>query len=261
MAWMLDEYSQKRGYSPAIVTGKPVDLGGSLGREEATGRGVLITMREAAKDYGLEWRGARAVIQGFGNVGMHLARLLHDEGVRVIAVTDVDGGVLNEKGLDIPALMVHNEAARTVGGFKGGQSLAGNDIWKIPCEFMIPAALGGVITKEDNVDQLDCKMVVEAANGPTTPIADKVLHERGVPVLPDFLANAGGVVVSYFEWTQNLQQLRWELEQVNTALERKMVAAYRDVYRLAKEKSVSLRTAAYAIALKRVAYAEEMRGH
>jgi glutamate dehydrogenase (NAD(P)+) len=261
MAWMLDEYSQKRGYSPAIVTGKPVDLGGSLGREEATGRGVLITMREAAKDYGLPWRGARAVIQGFGNVGMHLARLLHDEGVRILAVTDVDGGVLNEKGLDIPALMVHNEAARTVGGFKGGQALAGNDIWKIPCEFMIPAALGGVITKEDNVDQLDCKMVVEAANGPTTPIADKVLHERGVPVLPDFLANAGGVVVSYFEWTQNLQQLRWELEQVNTALERKMVAAYRDVYGLAKEKNVSLRTAAYAIALKRVAYAEEMRGH
>lgn len=261
MAWMLDEYSSKRGYSPAIVTGKPIDLGGSLGREEATGRGVVIVMREAARDYGVPWKGGRAVIQGFGNVGLHLARILHEEGVRVIAVTDVDGGVINENGIDIPALIQHNASANTVGGFAGGDTLAGDRIWDVPCEFMVPAALGGVITKEDNVDRLDCKMVVEAANGPTTPIADKVLHDRGIPVLPDFLANAGGVVVSYFEWTQNLQQLRWELEQVNTALERKMVAAYRDVHRLAREKGVSLRTAAYAIALKRVAYAEEMRGH
>ena len=261
MAWMLDEYSSKKGYSPAIVTGKPVDLGGSLGREEATGRGVMIVMREAAADYGLTWQRSTAVIQGFGNVGAHLARILHDEGVRVLAVTDVDGGVYNENGLDVPALLLHNEKARTVGGFAGAKALKGDDIWDIPCDFMVPAALGGVITKEDNVDRLKCKMVVEAANGPTTPIADKILEERGIPVLPDFLANAGGVVVSYFEWTQNLQQLRWELEQVNTALERKMVAAYHDVQRLAKEKKVSLRTAAYAIALKRVAYAEEMRGH
>ncbi|HEY0673077.1 MAG TPA: Glu/Leu/Phe/Val dehydrogenase dimerization domain-containing protein [Longimicrobiales bacterium] len=261
MAWMLDEYSSKKGYSPAIVTGKPVDLGGSLGREEATGRGVMIIMREAARDYGVTWKGGTAVIQGFGNVGLHLARILHEEGVRVIAVTDVDGGVLNEKGLDVPALIDHNERARTVGGFAGADALAGEKIWDIPCDYLVPAALGGVITKEDNVHKLDCKMVVEAANGPTTPIADKVLHDRGIPVLPDFLANAGGVVVSYFEWTQNLQQLRWELEQVNVALERKMVAAYRDVYRLAQEKQVPLRTAAYAIALKRVAYAEEMRGH
>ena len=261
MAWMLDEYSSKKGYSPAIVTGKPVDLGGSLGREEATGRGVMITMREAARDYGITWKGSTAVIQGFGNVGLHLARILHDEGVRVIAVTDVDGGVLNEKGLDVPALVIHNEKAKTVGGFAGAQPLAGEKIWDVPCDFMVPAALGGVITKEDNVDRLNCKMVVEAANGPTTPIADKVLHDRGIPVLPDFLANAGGVVVSYFEWTQNLQQLRWELDQVNAGLERKMVAAYRDVHNLAKEKNVPLRTAAYAIALKRVAYAEEMRGH
>ena len=261
MAWMLDEYSSKKGYSPAIVTGKPIDLGGSLGREEATGRGVMITMREAARDYGVPWKGGTAVIQGFGNVGLHLARILHDEGVRVIAVTDVDGGVVNLQGLDLPKLIEHNAKVNTVGGFAGGDVLAGDKIWDVPCDFMVPAALGGVITKEDNVERLRCKMVVEAANGPTTPIADKVLHDRGIPVLPDFLANAGGVVVSYFEWTQNLQQLRWELEQVNTALERKMVAAYRDVYRLATEKGVPLRTAAYAIALKRVAYAEEMRGH
>jgi glutamate dehydrogenase (NAD(P)+) len=260
MAWMLDEYSSKRGYTPAVVTGKPIDLGGSLGREEATGRGVVILMREAARDYGIMWQGGRAVIQGFGNVGLHLARILHEEGVRVVAVTDVDGGVINEKGLDVPALIEHNARARTVGGFAGGDVLAGDKIWDVPCEFMVPAALGGVITKEDNVNRLVCKMVVEAANGPTTPIADKVLHDRGIPVLPDFLANAGGVVVSYFEWTQNLQQLRWELDQVNSALERKMVSAYREVYGLAKEKGVPLRTAAYAIALRRVAHAEEMRG-
>lgn len=261
MAWMLDEYSAKKGYTPAIVTGKPVDLGGSLGREEATGRGVMIVMREAAKDYGVPWRGSRAVIQGFGNVGAHLARILHEEGVNVIAVTDADGGVANDKGLDIPALFAHAQKHGTVRGFESAESMTNEKLWTVPCEFMVPAALGGVITKEDNATVLDCKFLVEAANGPTTPIADKVLEERGIIVLPDFLANAGGVVVSYFEWTQNLQQLRWELEQVQSALERKMVAAYRDVYALAQERGVDLRTAAYAIALSRVAAAEEMRGH
>ncbi|MGQ0562129.1 MAG: Glu/Leu/Phe/Val family dehydrogenase [Gemmatimonadota bacterium] len=261
MAWMLDEYSSKKGYSPAIVTGKPVDLGGSLGREEATGRGVMILMREAARDYGVPWQGSRAVIQGFGNVGAHLARLLDLEGVKVVAVTDADGGVMNEKGLDIPALFEHARREGTVRGFASADPITNQQLWRIPCEFMVPAALGGVITKEDNATLLDCKFLVEAANGPTTPIADKVLEERGIVVLPDFLTNAGGVVVSYFEWTQNLQQLRWELDQVNTALEKKMVAAYRDVYGTAQERGVDLRTAAYAIALARVAYAEEMRGH
>jgi glutamate dehydrogenase (NAD(P)+) len=261
MAWMLDEYSSKKGYSPAIVTGKPVSLGGSLGREEATGRGVMIVMREAAKDFGTKWKGATAVIQGFGNVGSHLSTCLNSEGVKVIAVTDVDGGIVNEKGLDIPALFEHVRRERTVGGFAEAQQITNDELWRIPCDYMIPAALGGVITKEDNVNDLQCKMVVEAANGPTTPIADKILEQRGIPILPDFLANAGGVVVSYFEWTQNLQQLRWELEQVNAGLERKMVAAYREVYALAKERGVPMRTAAYAIALRRVAEAEEMRGH
>ena len=261
MAWMLDEYSSKKGYSPAIVTGKPIDLGGSLGREEATGRGVMIIMREAAKDYGVPWKGARVVIQGFGNVGGHLARILHEEGVKVIAVTDADGGVANENGLDIPSLFAHVQKTKTVAGFKNGTTVSNTQLWKIPCEFLVPAALGGVITKEDNVNDIDCKMLVEAANGPTTPIADKILQERGVVVLPDFLANAGGVVVSYFEWTQNLQQLRWDIEQVNAGLEKKMVAAYRDVYRMATERGVDLRTAAYMIALKRVADAEELRGH
>jgi len=261
MAWLLDEYSAKKGYSPAIVTGKPVDLGGSLGREEATGRGVMIVMREAARDYGVAWKGARVAIQGFGNVGSHLARLLDLEGVKVIAVTDAMGGIMNEAGLDIPALFEHALKHKSIEGFTMGTPITNEQLWSVPCDFMVPAALGGVITKEENADILDCKFLVEAANGPTTPIADKLLAERGIIVLPDFLANAGGVVVSYFEWTQNLQQMRWEIDQVNTMLERKMVAAYRDVYRMAKERNVDLRTAAYAIALARVAYAEEMRGH
>jgi glutamate dehydrogenase (NAD(P)+) len=261
MAWLLDEYSRKAGYSPAVVTGKPVSLGGSLGRDEATGRGVMIVMREAARDHGITWHGATAAIQGFGNVGSHLARCLADEGVLVVAVTDVDGGVYDEAGLDVAALDRYAQEHRTVGGFPDAEALDGDALWTVPCDFLVPAALGSVITKEHNAELLACRMVVEGANAPTTPIADKILAERGIPVLPDFLANAGGVVVSYFEWTQNLQQMRWELDQVRTTLERKMVAAYRDVYALSKERGVPLRTAAYALALRRVADAEELRGH
>jgi glutamate dehydrogenase (NAD(P)+) len=261
MAWMLDEYSQKKGYSPAVVTGKPVSLGGSYGREEATGRGVMISMGEAARDLGLPWEGATAAIQGFGNVGSHLAESLVTEGVKVIAVTDAEGGVHDESGLDIPALSAYVSQHRTVAGFKGGLAITNDQLWRIPCDFMVPAALGSVITKEDNADELQCRMLVEAANAPTTPIADKILNQRGIVVLPDFLANAGGVVVSYFEWTQNLQQLRWDIEQVHAGLEKKMVNAYRDVSTLARERSVPLRTAAYAISLQRVADAEDLRGN
>jgi glutamate dehydrogenase (NAD(P)+) len=261
MAWMLDEYSQKRGYSPAVVTGKPVSLGGSLGREEATGRGVMITMREAARDMGLPWEGATAAIQGFGNVGSHLAEVLVAEGIKVIAISDADGGVHNDKGLDIAALLAYAKEHRTVAGFRDAVAITNDQLWRIPCDFMVPAALGSVITREDNAADLQCRVLVEAANAPTTPIADKILHQRGIIVLPDFLTNAGGVVVSYFEWTQNLQQLRWEIEQVNEALERKMVTAYSAVSELARERGVPLRTAAYAISLQRVADAEELRGN
>ncbi|MHB1169011.1 MAG: Glu/Leu/Phe/Val family dehydrogenase [Longimicrobiales bacterium] len=260
MAWMLDEYSSKRGYSPAIVTGKPITLGGSYGRQAATGRGVMIVMRETAKDYGIPWKDGTAALQGFGNVGSHLANFLYDEGVRIIAVTDATGGVYNEAGLDIPALTRHVQRTGGAAEFEGGDPLSNEKLWSVPCDYMIPAALGGVITKEDNANELACRVLVEAANGPTTPIADKILAERGILVLPDFLANAGGVVVSYFEWTQNLQQFRWDEEQVNSALEKKMVAAYREVTGVAREHDVSLRTAAYAIALRRVSEAEEMRG-
>ena len=261
MAWMLDEYSQKKGYSPAVVTGKPVSLGGSLGREEATGRGVMVCMREAARDMGLPWKGATAAIQGFGNVGSHLATSLVAEGVKVIAVTDAEGGVYNENGLDIPELLAYAIQHRTVAGFQKAEALTNDKLWRVPCDYMVPAALGSVITKEDNADELQCRVLVEAANAPTTPIADKILNQRGIIVLPDFLANAGGVVVSYFEWTQNLQQLRWDIEQVHAGLEKKMVRAYHDVATLARERSVPLRTAAYAMSLQRVADAEDLRGN
>jgi glutamate dehydrogenase (NAD(P)+) len=261
MAWMLDEYSQKKGYSPAVVTGKPVSLGGSLGREEATGRGVMICMREAAQDLGLPWKGATAAIQGFGNVGSHLAMSLTTQGVKVVAVTDAEGGVYNPDGLDIPELLAYALQHRTVAGFTKAEALSNEQLWRVPCDYMVPAALGSVITKEDNAELLECRMLVEAANAPTTPIADKILNKRGIVVLPDFLANAGGVVVSYFEWTQNLQQLRWDIEEVYAGLEKKMVTAYRTVAELARERSVPLRTAAYAISLQRVADAEDLRGN
>ena len=262
MAWLLDEYSSRAGYSPACVTGKPVELGGSLGRSEATGRGVMIVMREAAKFHGIEWKGARVAIQGFGNVGSHLAACAHAEGLRVVAVTDVDGGAYDDRGLDIPALEAHVARAGTVAGFEGGEPLEGEAIWGVPCEFMVPAALGGVINREGNAKAMDCRMVVEAANAPTTPVADKILtDDRGIPVIPDILANAGGVVVSYFEWTQNLQQLRWDLDEVRRMLEKKLVAAFADVRKRAEADGVCYRDAAYRIAVRRVADAEELRGH
>ncbi len=263
MAWMLDEYSAKYGYTPAAVTGKPIALGGSLGREEATGRGVAIIMKNYSRDSGIPIKGARVVIQGFGNVGAHLALFLHELGAKVVATSDVYGGLHNEDGLDIPALFEHTYKQRKpVAEFDGGDKLTNHDddIWNIPCEWLVPAALGSVITKEKNANTIDCKVVVEAANSPTTPIADKILEARNIQVLPDFLVNAGGVVVSYFEWTQNLQQEPWTLDQVNNGLEVKMNKAYDVVRDLADKKGVLWRTAALAIALRRVADAEALRG-
>jgi glutamate dehydrogenase (NAD(P)+) len=263
MAWMLDEYSAKNGYTPAAVTGKPVSLGGSLGREEATGRGVMLIMQEYSRDHGVPIKDGRVVIQGFGNVGAHLALFLHELGAKVVAVSDVYGGLHNEKGLDIPTLFEHAYKQRKpVAEFAGGDTLANadEDIWRVSCDWLVPAALGSVITREKNASDLDCRVVVEAANSPTTPIADKILEARGIAVLPDFLVNAGGVVVSYFEWTQNLQQEPWTLERVNHGLETKMCRAYEVVHSLSDEKGVPWRTAALAIALRRVADAESLRG-
>jgi glutamate dehydrogenase (NAD(P)+) len=262
MAWLLDEYSKRNGYTPAVVTGKPVALGGSLGREEATAQGVVYVMEAYAADEGLAIDGSRVVIQGFGNVGAHTARLLHEHGARVIAVTDVDGGLHNERGLDIPKLFTHAYRQRKpVAEFVGGDPITNEALWRVPCDWLIPAALGGVICKDRNANDIECGVVVEAANAPTTPIADKVLESRGVTVLPDFLVNAGGVIVSYFEWAQNLQQHPWTFERVNEELHRKITTAYRMVRDLRRERKAQWRTAAYAIALQRVAEAERLRGH
>ena len=260
MAWLFDEYSRGRGYSPAVVTGKPVAIGGSLGREEATGRGVAFVMREYARDSGLKLEGARVVIQGFGNVGGNLARILHlEDGAKIVAVSDVEGALVNEKGLDIPALSRHAAGRKPVGQFAGGTAIPGDQIFTVPCDYLCPCALGDVITAQ-NAGALDCKVVIEGANAPTTPDADAILEQRGIPVVPDFLANAGGVVVSYFEWTQNLQQHRWELSYIQEQLLKKMVAAWTQVRDYAREKKVSLRSAAYAIAVARVIEAERLRG-
>jgi glutamate dehydrogenase (NAD(P)+) len=263
MAWMLDEYSRRKGYTPAIVTGKPISLGGSLGREEATGRGVLYAMQAYGEDHGIAIKDSRAVIQGFGNVGAHLARFLHEQGARVVAVTDADGGLHNDKGLDVPALFAHAYVDRKpVSEFSGGDAFTNEQLWTVPCDWLIPAAVGGVINRETrNAQTIECKVVVEAANSPVTSIADRILEERGIPVLPDFLVNAGGVVVSYFEWVQNLQQHPWSLEQVNAELHKRITTAYRSVRDLVRRNDVPWRTAAYMIALARVAEAERLRGH
>lgn len=262
MAWMVDEYSKRAGYTPAVVTGKPVPFGGSLGREEATARGVMYIMQEYAKDEGVPLKDGRVVIQGFGNVGAHLARLLHEQGATILAVSDVDGGLYKEQGLDIPKLFEHGYHQRKpVSEFPNGDIITNAQLWDIPCDWLVPAALGGVINKETNARTIDCKVVVEAANSPVTPIGDTILEERDIAVLPDFLANAGGVVVSYFEWVQNLQQHPWSLDQVNRELHEKMTRAYRAVRENVQRRGVPWRTAAYMIALARVAEAEHLRGH
>jgi glutamate dehydrogenase (NAD(P)+) len=232
-----------------------------LGREEATGRGVMYVMQEYARDFGITLKGGRVVIQGFGNVGSHLARLLDSEaGAKVLAVSDVSGGVYNDGGLDIAGLLAHVAQGKPVTDWRGGKRITNEELWTIPCDWLVPAALGGVITKEANATTIDARVVVEGANEPTTPTADRILEERGIAVIPDFLANAGGVTVSYYEWAQNLQQYRWTHEQVNRELKATITKAYVSVRDLAQEKKVTFRTAAYGIALQRVADAERLRG-
>lgn len=261
MAWLLDEYSSRYGYTPAAVTGKPINLGGSLGREEATGRGVMYSMQEYSAYTGTPLKGSRVVIQGFGNVGANLGKLLQEEGAKVVAVSDVDGGRYNEDGLDIPRLFQHAyKERRSVTDFDDGTPISNEELWRIPCDWLVPAALGSVLSRERNAEFVDCKVVVEAANSATTPIGDKILEQRNVTVLPDLLVNAGGVVVSYFEWTQNLQQHPWPLDQVNAQLHMKMRTAFNAVRTIVEEKGVPWRIAALAIALERVSEAERLRG-
>ena len=260
MAWMMDAYGQKYGYTPGIVTGKPVELGGSPGREEATGRGVVISTQEAAKRRNIDFAGARIAIQGFGNVGYWATKIAAEEGASVIAVSDVAGGTHNAKGLDLDALARHRSDSETVADFDGGEKVTNEELLELDCDILIPAAIQGVITSA-NADRIKARMVVEAANGPITPVADATLNDRNVVVVPDILANAGGVTVSYFEWVQNIQQFQWELQQVNDELYKRMIAATGAVFDRAEAEGTTLREAAFDIAVERVAHAAEIRGY
>ncbi len=251
MAWIMDEYSSHYGFSPGVVTGKPVHLFGSLGRDEATGRGVMYALREALKDQGKTLADVTVAMQGFGNVGSHAARLIAEQGGKLVAVADHLGAVSNDDGLDVPALVEWTTEHRTVNGFPGGEPFKGADVITWPCDVLIPAALEEAITK-DNAADVRATIIVEGANGPTTPEANDILNKREVTIVPDILANAGGVTVSYFEWAQNIQQFQWEIERINTELEKKMVRAYADVRDVAKEKSIDLRTASFVLGIRRV---------
>lgn len=260
MAWMMDTYSMNEGATATgVVTGKPVDLGGSLGRREATGRGVYTVGVEAARHLKLEVRGARVAVQGFGNVGSIAARLFAEAGARVVAVQDHAGTVYSEAGLDVPALMFHVKQTGSVAGFAGAQALAADAFWDVPCDILIPAALEGQITQA-NAGRIQARLVIEGANGPTTPEADDILRDRGVLVVPDVIANAGGVTVSYFEWVQDFSSFFWSEEEINARLVRIMQEAFAAVWSVAQDKQVSLRTATFIVACTRILHAREMRG-
>lgn len=261
MGWMMDTYSMHRGYSvPGVVTGKPVEIGGSEGRREATARGVLVTVGEACKYRGLDLTGMSIAIQGFGNVGSVAARLFHDAGAKVVAVSDVFGGIYNPKGLDPYAVTKHAQETGSVVGFPGADAVSNAELLELPVDCLIPAALEDQIN-EGNAHRIQAKMIAEAANGPTTPAADAILNDRGIFVLPDILTNAGGVTVSYFEWVQDLMTFFWEAEEVNKQLNRLMTKAFADVTGLRDARNVpDLRTAAHMLAISRVAKATELRG-
>lgn len=260
MAWLMDEYSRAYGYSPGIVTGKPVELGGATGREAATGRGLLAVLDAYATGASLELAKTRVVIQGFGNVGSNLAILLAAAGVSVVGVSDVDGGVYASDGLDIAALLALAKQRRPLHELPGAKPVDNATLLTLECDILVPAALGGVLT-EANARDIAATVVLEAANHPTSPAADSILHERGVVVIPDVLANAGGVVGSYFEWAMNIQQFRWTEQRFNDELETRMRESYANVAALAKAKSVPLRRAAYAVGIERVAAAAKLRGY
>ena len=261
IAWMMDTYSVNMGHSvPGIVTGKPLSIGGSLGREMATGRGVMIIVRESLADHGKSLTGARVVIQGFGNVGGAAAELLHKAGAKIIAVSSGAGGIFSESGLDIPAVKAYAaQNRRSVVGFPQSTPISNADLLTLSCDVLIPAALENQITQE-NVNQIKAQFIAEAANGPVTLDANQVLEARGVTVLPDILANAGGAVVSYLEWVQGLSYLFWDEERVNKEMEHLMVQAYRKVIHESKARGVNLRLAAYTLGVGRVAQALTDRG-
>ncbi len=259
MTWLMDQYSRFHGHSPAVVTGKPLELYGSKGREAAAGRGLLYITREILRDVGLPMKGTRFALHGFGNVGSHTAQQVWEDGGTVVAVSDVLGGVYNPQGLDVPGLFEHVKRTGTVTGFSGGRACTHEEVLASDCDVLIPAALGPTLTRA-NAGSVQARVIIEGANAPTDPEADELLEKRGVLVVPDILANAGGVTVSYHEWVQNLQHLTWEEERVNAELEKTMKEAYDRVAQIARSRKVSLRTAAYTLAIGRVGKATVLRG-
>jgi glutamate dehydrogenase (NAD(P)+) len=260
MAWVMDTYSMHIGHtSTAVVTGKPIEMGGSLGRREATGRGVMIVTREAAKHLGLDIKSATVAVQGFGNVGSVSADLIARLGAKIVAVTDWKGGVYNEKGLDLEKMLDYAKQHRTIDGFPGGTALENDQLFALDVDVLVPAALENQITAE-NAPVIKAKIVAEGANGPTTPDAHRYLHDKGVFVIPDILANAGGVTTSYFEWVQDRYGYFWTEDEVNQRLEDKMVEAFKDVLQTSIKYKTDLRTAAYIVAISRVATVTKMRG-
>lgn len=259
MAWMADEYAKFHGYAPGVVTGKPVELGGSLGRDAATGRGLLFAAEALFESVGRKVSDFTYAIQGFGNVGSWVAKLFHAAGGKVVAVADVSGAVRNPTGLDVPALVKHAAEAKGVAGFTGGQPMPAADILAEPVDVLIPAALGDVLT-DKTAGRVQARYVLEGANHPTDPAGDTILSENGVTVLPDIFANAGGVTVSYFEWVQDLQQLMWSEKQVNEKLKELMLDAFARVRKVAKERKVSNRLAALSLGVQKVALEKQKRG-
>ena len=259
MAWMMDAYSQIHGYTPGIVTGKPVELGGSVGRDSATGRGAIYVTTEIAKDLSIDPAGAKIVVQGFGQVGSWAARIAGEMGCTVVAVSDVDGGTYNPNGLDVEALVDIKDAGGKVGDFKGGEPITNDELLELDCDILIPAAIDRVIHAE-NAPRIKASVIIEAANHPLTPEADDILNDRGVKIVPDILVNAGGVVVSYFEWTQNLYQHSWDMKRVNEELSKIMTRAYQSVRNRVEKENITYREAAFLIGLERVAHISRLRG-
>ncbi|MCA9024760.1 MAG: glutamate dehydrogenase [Planctomycetaceae bacterium] len=259
MAWIMNQYGKYHGYNPACVTGKPVELHGADGRNEATGRGVAILTKALLDRYMAPIKEARVAIQGFGNVGSFAASFLHDMGARVVAISDVSGGIYNPEGLDIPALLKYQSANGSVQDFPETEPMNNAELLAADVEVLIPAAIGNVLTGE-NAGAVRAKFVIEAANNPTTPEADEIFHEREIIVLPDVLANAGGVTVSYFEWVQNRQHFRWDLQRVRDELDRIMIDSFEKVLTIAREKHIPLRVAAYILGIGRVGRATVLGG-
>ena len=260
MAWFMDEYGKLHGHTPAIVTGKPISLEGSFGREAATGRGCVYMFREAAPQLGLSPADTTFVVQGYGNVGSWAARIMQQLGAKMVAVSDAHGAVRSDAGIDANELYRHISEGGLITEFDGVETIDPDDLVEVPCDVFLPAALGGMI-HESNADRMQCRVLIEGANSPTTPAADEILRGKDVYIIPDVMANAGGVVASYFEWVQNLQHFRWEEREVNDRLGTVMRRAFRDVSGRAKEEGLDLREAAYLIGLERVVEAAKTRGY